>query len=73
MEDKNLIKAIVEIAREAQIKQTKDVLHMIEGIPETPEITELKERLKIADENIHKQCDFVLKLDRIVKKSALLN
>lgn len=70
MEDSNLIPSIIGLARDAQIKQTNEVLHLIKDLPETPEIIELKERLRIADEKINKQCDFVLKLDRLVRKYA---
>lgn len=70
MEDSNLIPSIIELARDAQIKQTKEVLLLIKDLTETPEIIELKTRLRIADEKINRQCDFVLKLDRLVRKYA---
>ena len=73
MKNQDLIKAIVELAREVQAKQTRDVLEMCKDIPETAEIKQLKERLIVADQKINTQCDFVLKLDRIARKSALLN
>ena len=73
MKNQDLIKAIVELAREVQAKQTRDVLEMVKDIPETAEIKQLKERLIVADQKINTQCDFVLKLDRIARKSALLN
>lgn len=66
----NPIHAIVELARDAQIKQTNEVMYLIKDLPETPEIIELKERLRIADEKINRQCDFVLRLDRLVRKYA---
>ncbi len=46
----NFIHAIVALARDAQIKQTKEALNLITDMPETLEIIELKERLRIADE-----------------------
>ena len=70
MRQLNLTQAIVELARDAQIKQTNEVLHLIKDLQETPEIIELKERLRIADEKINRQFDFVLRLDRLVRKYA---
>lgn len=66
----NPICAIVELARDAQLKQTKEVLQMIKDMPQTPEIELLKERLRIADLKINKQLDFILRVDRIAKKYA---
>lgn len=69
----NPLTAIIQLARDAQIKQTKDILLLIKDIPVTPEIIELKDRLRIADEKIKNQCDFILRIDRLVKKSTQLN
>lgn len=66
----NLTQAIVELARDAQIKQTKEVLQLIKDLPETPEIMQLKDRLRIADLKINKQLDFILRVDRLANKYA---
>jgi hypothetical protein len=66
----SLIQTIVELARDAQLKQTKEAIVMLAKLPKTPETKELLKRLRVADEKIKKQCDFVLKLDRLVRKYA---
>jgi len=73
IEDLNLIRSIVEIARNAQIKQTEEIMLLIKDMPETPEIAKLKEKLRIADEKINKQLYFVLRVERIVKNTLNLN
>jgi len=73
IEDLNLLRSAVELARDAQIKQTEEMILLIKDMPETPEIAKLKEKLRIADEKINKQLYFVLRVERIVKNTLNLN
>jgi len=68
MRDPNPITGIISIVRNESIRQTREALVLFAQMPKTPETRELLNRLKIADQKIKKQLDFVEKLDRLVKK-----
>lgn len=68
MQQLNVIQAIVDLARDAQTKQTREAVIMLHELPKTPETKELLNRLKIADQKINSQLDFVEKLDRLARK-----
>ena len=68
MEQLNPISKIIDLARDAQIKQTREAIIMLHKLPKTPETRELLNRLRIADEKIKNQLKFVEKLDRLLRK-----
>lgn len=68
--ESNLLGAIVTNARGTQVKQTCEAIVMLATIPDSPEKNELLQRLKIADQKIKTQFDFVEKLTRIITKYA---
>lgn len=70
MQELNIIQAIIDLARDAQIKQTREALIMLHELPKTPENRELLTRLKIADQKIKNQLNSVERLDRLVRKYA---
>ncbi len=62
----NPIQAILALARNAQLQSTKEALIIIHNLPKTEEAKELLKRLKVADQKIKSQLDFIEKLDRLI-------
>ena len=71
--EESLIKAIVELARDAQRNQTKAALAKLNSLPQTPEVKQLANRLHECDRKIEAQCRDLLRADKAVRKMTSLN
>lgn len=66
----DLMRLMIGLIREAQLKLTNETLLLAENMPKTTEIKKLLDRLRICDEKIEKQCNFSVRVGDMVRKYA---
>lgn len=71
--EKDLIEAIVKLALDAQRISTRQALEKLNSLPQTPDVTKLRNRLLEADRKIELQCRYVLRVTRNIQKMTTQN
>jgi len=71
--ENDLIEAIVKLALDAQRISTRQALEKLNSLPQTPDVTKLRNRLLEADRKIELQCRYVLRVTRNIQKMTTQN